>query len=74
MLIIVYMVLCSLTNLAAAAMPLVIAPSTLGLTQKSPQIANFLFSIHKHFSSAAMLAAGKALPLKHIQINTKKKT
>lgn len=47
----------------AAAKPLSIAPSTFGLTQKSPQMANFFFLSQRHFSSLAMLAAGKALPL-----------
>ena len=44
-------------------MPLIIAPSTLGLTQKSPHMATLFFSSHKHFSSLAMLVAGNALPL-----------
>lgn len=59
-----YSVASSSMNLAAAAMPLDMAPSTFGIIQKSPQIANRLFSNHKHFSSPAMLTAGKALPLK----------
>lgn len=45
-------------------MPLHMAPSTFGETQKSPQIANRLFPNHKHFSSPATLAAGNALPLR----------
>lgn len=52
----------------AAANPLRIAPSTFGLTQKSPQMASLLFLSQRHFSSLAMLVAGKALPL-----NPKKK-
>ena len=47
----------------AAARPLSIAPSTFGLTQKSPQMASLSFTSQRHLSSFAMLAAGKALPL-----------
>lgn len=50
-------------SLEAAVSPLSIAPWTLGLTQKSPQIANFLGLSHKHISSPATLTQGKALPL-----------
>ena len=55
-----------------AAMPLSIAPSTVGLTQKSPQMATLFFLSQRHFSSLAMLAAGKALPL-HTATKKKKK-
>ena len=41
----------------------------LGLTQKSPQMATRLLSSQRHFSSPAMLAAGKALPLPEKQKN-----
>lgn len=66
-----YKVLSTLMNFADAAMPLHMAPSTFGETQKSPQIANRLFPNHKHFSSPATLAAGNALPLRK---RKKKKT
>lgn len=46
----------------------------LGLTQKSPQMATRLFSSQKHFSSPAMLAAGKALPLPKGKKKNKNKT
>lgn len=49
--------------LEAARMPLITAPSTLGLAQKSPHMANLLFLSHKHFSSPPIVRAGKALPL-----------
>ena len=52
-------------SLNAAAKPLSMAPSTLGLTQKSPQMANLLFLSQRHFSSGAILAAGNALPLQN---------
>lgn len=49
--------------LEAARIPLSTAPSTLGLAQKSPHMANLLFLSHKHFSSPPIAIAGKALPL-----------
>jgi hypothetical protein len=54
--------------LDAAAMPLTIAPSIFGLTQKSPAIASLLFFSQRHFSSLAMLVAGNALPLQEHQV------
>lgn len=51
----------------AAARPLRIAPSTCGLTQKSPQMANLFFLSQRHFCSLDMLAVGKALPLETYQ-------
>jgi len=53
--------------LDAAAMPLTMAPSIFGLTQKSPAIASLLFFSQRHFSSLAMLVAGNALPLQEYQ-------
>lgn len=50
-------------SLNAAAMPLSMAPSTLGLTQKSPQMASLLFLSQRHLFSGAILVAGNALPL-----------
>jgi len=52
-------------SLKAAANPLSMAPSTLGLTQKSPHMASLLFLSQRHFSSWAILAAGNALPLQN---------
>jgi hypothetical protein len=43
-------------------MPLRTAPSTLGLVQKSPQIANFMLLSQTHLSSPLIAMAGKALP------------
>ena len=51
------------SNFEDAAKPLTIAPSTFGLTQKSPQTTNFLES-QRQLSPCAILTAGKALPLK----------
>lgn len=51
-------------NLEAAPMPLRIAPSTFGLTQKSPHIANFVSLSQRHFSSGLIAKAGNALPLR----------
>jgi hypothetical protein len=52
-------------SLKAAANPLSMAPSTFGLTQKSPHMASLLFLSQRHFSSWAILAAGNALPLQN---------
>lgn len=52
-------------SLKAAANPLCMAPSTLGLTQKSPHMASLLFLSQRHFSSGATLVAGNALPLQN---------
>ena len=51
-------------------MPLSNAPSTFGLTQKSPQMATLFIPSQMHLSSLAMLAAGKALPLQYINTDT----
>jgi hypothetical protein len=39
------------------------APSTLGLVQKSPQIAKFVLLSQTHLSSPLIAMAGKAAPL-----------
>lgn len=52
-------------------MPLRIAPSTFGLTQKSPHIANFVSLSQRHFSSGLTAKAGNALPLKKQKTKTK---
>jgi hypothetical protein len=44
-------------------MALMTAPSTLGLAQKSPQIANFVLLSQTHLSSPPTAMAGKAPPL-----------
>jgi hypothetical protein len=60
-------------NLEAAPMPLRIAPSTYGLTQKSPHIANFVSLSQRHFSSGLIATAGNALPLEKEKKKNKKK-
>lgn len=54
-------------HFAAAAKPLMIAPSTFGLTQKSPHTASLFFASQRHFSFSATLIAGNALPLTNSQ-------
>ena len=54
-------------------MPLRIAPSTFGLMQKSPHIANFVSWSQRHFSSGLTAKAGNALPLQKQKTNTKTK-
>jgi len=58
-----YLLLKISSNFDDAAKPLTMAPSTFGLTQKSPQTTNLLES-QRHLSPWAILTAGKALPLK----------
>jgi hypothetical protein len=49
--------------LEAPLVPLRTVPSTLGLAQKSPQIANLILFSHTHLSSPPIEMAGKAPPL-----------
>lgn len=55
-------------SLEAARVPLRTAPSTFGLAQKSPQIANLVFLSQRHLSSPPITAPGKALPLHFHQV------